>query len=234
MKVFCVRIGDKYGQEYEDYIERKLGSHYEVIWIREPIQDNVKLQWNKMYPMSLDLDEPVCVIDIDLLLINDYRKAFDYPVEKGQFLAMRAWWRDTLNPDYSINGGFLKYYPKDCNYIFDKFMSDPEHWQTYYIDTGITMGPVNGEQYFVEDSVREELELIHLPSSWAVRWLSDDDLPDNVYLEWQNHFTKKYKIETGNDYVYLGDFYDDIKLVHFTHAENLPHTWKHYQKHLYP
>jgi hypothetical protein len=230
MKVFCVRIGDKYGQEYEDYIERKLGSDYEVVWIREEmIPGQVKLQWNKMYPMSLDLEEPVCVIDIDMLLTNDYKQAFDYPIQRGQFLAMRAWWRDTLHPDYSINGGFFKYYPKDCNYIYDKFVSDVWHWQTHYIKNQVTMGPINGEQYFVEDSVKEKLELIHLPSSWAVRWLSDYDLNENVYLEWQNEFRKKYLNETGNKYVYLGDFHPDIKIVHFTHGENFPHTWKFFE-----
>lgn len=31
MKVFCVRIGTKYGEEYEDYIEEKL-SGYDVQW----------------------------------------------------------------------------------------------------------------------------------------------------------------------------------------------------------
>ena len=32
-----------------------------------------------------------------------------------------------------INGGFFKYYPKDVKYIYDKFMKDPNHWQTHYI-----------------------------------------------------------------------------------------------------
>ncbi len=35
MKVFCVRIGPKYGEEYEEYIEEKL-SDYDVHWINHP------------------------------------------------------------------------------------------------------------------------------------------------------------------------------------------------------
>ena len=31
--------------------------------------------WN-----ALDIDEPICVMDIDVLLVNDYEKIFDYPV----------------------------------------------------------------------------------------------------------------------------------------------------------
>ena len=72
MKLVTARIGNKYGSEYETYLEKKLPD-YEFIWAREPIQDNVQLQWNKMYGMNLDIDEPICVMDIDVLLINDYK-----------------------------------------------------------------------------------------------------------------------------------------------------------------
>jgi hypothetical protein len=45
MKIFAVRIGEKYGIEYERYLEKKLP--YEIIWIREPYHPEVTLQWNK-------------------------------------------------------------------------------------------------------------------------------------------------------------------------------------------
>ena len=66
MKILAVRIGDKYGPEYEKYLEKKLPSH-EFIWIREPYHPDVQLQWNKMWAMQLDIDEPICVLDIDIL-----------------------------------------------------------------------------------------------------------------------------------------------------------------------
>ena len=72
MKIVTVRIGNKYGPEYETYLEKKLPEH-EFIWVRKPIQDNVHLQWNKMYGMNLDINETICVMDIDILLINDYK-----------------------------------------------------------------------------------------------------------------------------------------------------------------
>ena len=175
MKIFAVRIGEKYGPEYETYLERKL-SKYEIIWIREPYDSRVELQWNKMWAMQQDIDEPICVMDIDVLLVNDYEKIFEYPVEHGQFVAMPGWWRDTKKEGYKINGGFFKYYPKDCKYIYEKFMSDVYGWQRYYIDNGTTNGPVNGEQYFVEDSVNERLELITLPDEWFTRWVTGTDI----------------------------------------------------------
>ena len=229
MKIVAVRIGDKYGPEYEKYLEKKLPNH-DFIWVREPYDDGVVLQWNKMWGMQLDIDEPICVMDIDVLLVNDYEKIFEYPVKRGQFVAMPGWWRDTKKNGYIINGGFFKYHPKECRYIFDKFMSDIHHWQQYYIKNGTTKGPVNGEQYFVEDSVKERLELITLPDAWFTRWVIDESINYGKNMtEWQIGLTSKYRSITGNDYIYLGgEFHDDIKFVHFSHALNKPHLWEDY------
>ena len=82
MKIFAVRIGTKYGIEYEEYLEDKL-SKYEIIWIREPYDPKVILQWNKMWAMQTDIDEPVCVMDIDVLLVNDYEKIFKDNLRRG-------------------------------------------------------------------------------------------------------------------------------------------------------
>ena len=84
MKIVAVRIGDKYGQQYEEYLESKL-PEYEFIWVREPIREDVILQWNKMYGMSLDIDEPICVMDIDIILTNDYKEVFEFPIKRGEF-----------------------------------------------------------------------------------------------------------------------------------------------------
>ena len=229
MKIIAVRIGDRYGPEYETYLESKL-PEYEFIWIREPIRSDVVLQWNKMYGMNLDIDEPVCVMDIDVLLVGEYKKVFEYPIKQGEFLAMPGWWRDTNKEKYKINGGFFKYYPKDCKYIYDEFMNNTDKWQRYYIDNGITNGPVNGEQYFVEDHVRQKLKLKLLPNAWFTRWMSSENngMTEKQYRTWQYNITKKYRDLTGNDYLFMGDFHSDIKFIHFTHMLNKPHSWKHY------
>ena len=233
MKIIAVRIGDRYGPEYEEYLERKL-PEYEFIWIREPIREDVVLQWNKMYGMGMDIDEPICVMDIDILLVGDYKKVFDYPVEPGEFVAMPGWWRDSYaKEDYKINGGFFKYYPKDCRYIYDEFMANTEKWQRHYIDNGTTTGPVNGEQYFVEDQVRKKLKLTLLPDAWVTRWLAETrtELTDKAYEKWQYNLTKKYKKFTDNDFIFMGgEFHEDIKLVHFTHMINRPDSWEYYSQ----
>jgi hypothetical protein len=229
MKIYAVRIGDKYGPEYEIYLKNKL-SNYNLHFIREPINSKVQLQWNKMSVMNLDMDEPVCIIDIDILLVNDYKKIFDYPIKRGEFLAMPGWWRE--DQSYVINGGFFKYYPKDCKYIYNKFMSNIDYWQNYYILNGTTTGPVNGEQHFVEDSVKEKLVLKTIPNSWVTRWCTDENvLAGKDHKKWQFKMTMKYNELTGNDFIYMGDkFHNDIKLVHFTNTINKPHLWEDYEK----
>lgn len=229
MDIVCVRIGTKYGPEYEEYLEKKL-SKYNIIWINEPYHDKVTLQWNKMWGMQMETDEPICVMDIDVLLINDYEKIFEYPIERGQFAAMPGWWRgDSATGQYKINGGFFKYYPKDCKYIYDKFMSGIHYWQKFYIENGTTTGPVNGEQYFVEDSVKEKLELVVLPNEWFTRWVVDEDIVSGNVDRWNYKMTQKYEQLTGNEYIYMGgEFHPDIKYVHFTNRFNKPHEWKDY------
>jgi|TARA_B110000046_G_C12904871_1_gene360236 hypothetical protein len=231
MDIVAIRIGTKYGQEYEDYLNKKLSKH-NIIWIHEPYHPDVTLQWNKMWGMQMDTDEPICVMDIDVLLVGDYEKIFDFPIKRGQFAAMPGWWRDTEKEGYSINGGFFKYHPKDCKYIYDKFMSDIRGWQSYYIEAGIAKGPVNGEQYFVEDSVKERLELVTLPDAWFTRWVTDESINYGKDMtKWQVQLTNKYRKLTGNDFIYLGgEFHEDIKLVHFTHRMNQPHNWEDYKK----
>lgn len=227
VKIICVRIGDRYGPEYEEYIENKL-SDYDIHWIRE--ETIGLLQWNKLEGMNWDTDEPVCVTDIDVLLINDYKEVFEYPIERGQFLAAPGWWRwgkhgDLVNGRFTINGGFQKYYPKDCRYIYEKFIDNPSYWMRYYIDNGFTSGPVNGEQHFVEESVKERLELKLLPDAWFCRMEARNTEDNTISL-----LNARYKMITGNPYMYVGGkFHPDIKFVHFTHRQNLPHNWRDFK-----
>lgn len=198
-RVFAVRIGDKYGPHYEDYINSKIPN---VTWIHE--ESIGKLQWNKLIPMSLDIDEPVVVIDIDMLFIHDYMDIINYPIQPGEFVSMPAWWSDAEG--YTLQGGFQKYYPKDCKYIYDEFVSRPDYWMEYYIKNGTTIGPVNGEQYFIEDQIRDKLKLKLIPETWVTRW--EHQMTDRLY--------KSLNLYYQADWLRLGgEFYSDLRLVHF-------------------
>ena len=204
-KVFAVRIGDKYGQDVEDYIESKISN---VTWIRDELP-GVKLQWNKLRVMNMNIDEPVLVIDIDMFFMNDYVKAIDYPIRRGEFLTARSWWKDTWNEKYSLCGGFQKYYPSDCKYIYDEFMRDPEYWSQYYITRKITVGPVNGEQYFVEDQVNKKLHLSYLPDTWMSAMCDKNDKKELARLN----------ALYPDEYLYLDKFNEKLKIIHFKNCD---------------
>ena len=146
--------------------------------------------------------------------INDYMDVINYPIQRGEFIAAQSWWKDT-DRGYKLQGGFQKYYPKDCRYIYDKFVSDPEYWMEYYIKNGTCDGPINGEQYFVEDSVNEKLKLKFLPATWITRWTRFGYYDKDFILEANLHYP--------GDWLFIGqEFHPDVRLVHFQQS-NTPH-----------
>lgn len=221
MKIFCVRIGTKYGPEYEDYINSKLEGH-DIHWIREPYHKWVPLQWNKLKVFSMDIDEPVVVLDIDKLLIHDYNEVINYPCAKGEFVSVPYWWNFN-GTSFKMSGGFYKFWPKENRNIFDTYMSDIPEWTNHYIKKGMTVGPVNGEFMFVQDHIQTELVL--MPDAWFTRWMSDPDISTKKIED-------KYLEITGNILWNGEDFHEDVKIVHFTRSTNKPHEWKEYERYV--
>lgn len=198
VKVFAVRVGDRYGPEYEDYLRSKIPN---IEFIND---DQLVLQWNKIRFFNLNLDEPVCVIDIDIELINDYWDLFNYPIERGEFLTLDPWW-DTNRISCGINGAFYKFYPSDTKYIYDSFMEDPIHWRHYFIKAGIKSGPVGGEENFVELKVKERLRTKFIPSTWYSR------MEENSTSEDIKRLNRKYP----GSYLKLDQYHPDLKLLHY-------------------
>ena len=195
VKVFAVRVGNRYGPEYETYLKEKIPN---IKFIND---DQLVLQWNKVRFFNLDLDEPVCVIDIDIELINDYMQMFNYPIERGDLLTMNPWWSKS-----EIQGGFYKFYPSDTKYIYDEFMSRPDYWRNKFIENNTKPGPVNGEEDFVYEVAQQKLKIKYLPQEWYTRFHEAELINLNM----------KYP---GN-YMYLGSFNPEIKFVHYNSREN--------------
>lgn len=206
-QVFALRIGHKYNQDVEDYINSKIPN---VHWIREE-KDNFRLQWNKIHLMNLDIDNPIVVIDIDMIFINDYMEAINFPIQPGEFLAAKSWWLQGNDVRYQLNGGFQKYYPKDCKYIYNEFKVNRKFWESYYINQGITKGPVNGEQQFVLDMVQKQLSIKYLPDSWFIKM--ENRLSDE--------YLRSLNFMYPHEWAFLNDeFHPDIKMVHFMHEDH--------------
>jgi len=234
VRIFCVRIGDKYDIIYEEYLNKKIEDiGYKITWIREPFDDRVMLQWNKLQVMQTRIDEPVVVMDIDLLLTNNYRELIEYPINDDEFLLLPAWWN--TSDKFAFNGGFQKFVPKNCNYIFKEFMSRPLYWQGYYIQEGMTIGPVNGEQFFVVEQARKQLKVKTIPDSWVCRWSSEEfinTVRNMSYEDYIRNENENYANICNGATLYDGvEFNTDVKLVHFTHTLNKPSEWKEYDSH---
>ena len=85
-------------------------------------------------------------------------------------------------------------------------MFDPHYWQQHYIKSGITIGPVNGEQYFIQDQVQKHgLKLKFIPQEWITKWHVSADT--NYIAEANNMYP--------GDWLYLDEFNEAIRLVHF-------------------
>lgn len=219
VKVFCVRIGTKYGREYEDYINRKLKGH-DVHWIREPYHPHIPLQWNKLKVFDMDINEPVIVMDIDKLLIHDYEEVINYPCKKNEFVSIPYWWNFNGTP-YKMSGGFYKFWPKYNKNIWNTFVEDIPRWTSHYIKAGLTIGPVNGEFMYVQEQLQSELVL--MPDAWFTRWVSDPGISTTKIED-------KYLEITGNTLYDGYDFHSDVKVVHFTNSMNKPHRWTEYDR----
>lgn len=195
VKVFAVRVGNRYGPEYEDYLRSKIPH---IQFLNEE-KEEFKLQWNKLHFFNLDLDEPIVVIDIDLELINDYQKLFEYEIKEDQFLTIKPWWNSK-----NINGGFYKFYPKKFKYVYNEFKNNKEKWEQYYIQLGLKPGPVNGEEDFVYDQVRNHIT--YLPKEWCTL----------MWENYDNEWITRINVNYPGDYFYLGNkFNSNIKLVHY-------------------
>lgn len=200
VKVFAVRTGNKYGTEYETYLKEKLPN---ITFLNEEKEGFIR-QWNKIHFFNMDIDEPICVIDIDITLENDYMEMFNYPIKRGEFLSMRSWWED--KGACELNGGFYKFYPSDTKYIYEEFKQNQRYWETHFIKSGLKRGPVNGEENYVDFMVRKMLQLKFVPDTWVTRMIPN---PSKEYL-------KDLNIKYAGTYCYIGAYNPDIKLVHYT------------------
>lgn len=201
VKVFAVRVGDRYGPEYEEYLKSKIPN---ITFLTTPEPDLV-WQWNKIHFFNYHSNEPIVVVDVDIELYNNYDDLINYPVSHGEFLTINPWW-DNNKHSCDINGGFYKFYPSDTRYIYEEFMDQPDYWRRCFIDMGIKPGPVNGEENFVSRIAKQKLKIKYLPDNWVTRMVP------NISNKHLISLTKKYP----GDYITLGGQYNpDIKLVHF-------------------
>ena len=192
--------------------------------IRIPfLKKNKKLQWYKVDFFSKDLfyrynliekaqSEAIIVMDIDLEIRGNIDFLFD-PFNQDEFWCSHRWWwrwREDINNEFALSGTMYKFEIGCFEYVADVFDSDIKYWEEYFILKGITKGPVNGEQHFVQKMLMDnKASIISFPEKHIIKW-------DNNNFSQQLKLEKAYREWSNNSYIDNNDiFHSDIRIVHY-------------------
>lgn len=173
---------------------------------------NKKFQWYKIDFFQKDFvkEKDICVMDIDVDIVGNMDFIFDR-VKKNEFRGTRRWWWEhkRVGTEYALSGTMYKFQNGSHQYVYNTFEADIEYWQEYYIKNGITKGPVNGEQHYVQDQIIQNTkEKSFFPIEKIVKW-NENDVRTQIEVE------KKYIEITGLDYLENGAFHPKVSVVHY-------------------
>lgn len=183
--------------------------------IKIPItKQDRKLQWHKLTYFKKDIidGEDIILMDIDQVVIRNCDFLFE-PITNKEFRGThRFWWRwreDNQNKKFALSGSIYKFKNGEHEYIVNEFEKDIEYWQEYFIRKGITSGPVNGEQHFVQKMLEDNKTNVSMfPEKYIVKWHKDD-----FYI--QTCIEHDYKKWSGNKYLLDEDWHEDVKVIHY-------------------
>lgn len=184
---------------------------------------NKKLQWykidffrksffynNKIIRKGDEVN--VIVMDIDLDIIGNVDFIFT-PFDSNTFVGTHRWWwrwREDINNEFALSGTIYKFKMGNFEYVADSFESNISYWEEYFILNGITKGPVNGEQHFVQKMLMDnKANVISFPEKHIIKW-------DSNNFSQQLKIEKAYKEWSNNNYIDSNDkFHSDIRIVHY-------------------
>ena len=227
-----LKKGPKYGTEDVNNIFKSLKKHttkpfkfycytdYDTEFLDEGINiiklenNDKKLQWYKLdfFKKGIVEEEDIILMDIDQVIIRNCDFLFD-SIEDNEFRGThRFWWRwreDKDNKKFALSGSIYKFKNGQHQYIVDEFEKSIDFWQEYFIKNGITSGPVNGEQHFVQSQLEiHDTNVSMFPEKFIVKWHKDD-----YYI--QTCIEHDYKKWTGNKYLLDEDWHEDVRVIHY-------------------
>lgn len=192
---------------YTTYDRSEFGKHIEVIPIEH---DDGRRQWHKVDLFNMMPDGDVCFIsDLDWTFVGDVTDIFNAPVERNELVAPYRWWTRYKGEGFTINGGLYKFIGGEFTYIPKVFHKSPRYWmQRYIIDLLIAHPPVNGEQNFMDETVRKH--------GGVIKYFEPRDAfgrrPKNMVHAVE--YNSLYQLEFGEDWVWMGDeFHPSIRMI---------------------
>ena len=230
--ILTLKVGDKYpssivNELYEGilnnstvpfkftcYTEDSSGLLLDIATI--PIEDShkYKLQWHKMKfhdpsLTNITKGEDCIVMDIDMKILNNIDEILTYPISKNEYGVTRRWYSDKQDK-CSINGGFQKFKMGYTKELYNIFSSNFRKWQEYFIENDLSIGPVSGEQNFIDMHIEEiGLKKNYLPDYWFSKY--HEKILDN-YLK------RRYRYFGKGPFMIGDKLNDNIKIVHYSRA----------------
>tara|TARA_A100001011_G_scaffold29004_1_gene28196 strand:+ start:3150 stop:3860 length:711 start_codon:yes stop_codon:yes gene_type:complete len=230
--ICTVLNGEKYGTEYVNKLYLDLKKHttkpfkfycytdYDIEFLNEDINIipiinlNKKLQWYKLDYFKKDIvdTDDIVLMDIDMHIIGNVDFLFD-KVKDNEFRGThRFWWRwreDKDNKLFALSGSVYKFKNGQHQYIVNEFEKDIKKWEEYFINNGVTIGPVNGEQHFVQYQLEKNKTNVSMfPEKHIVKWHNDD-----FYI--QTSIEHAYKKYSGNNYILDDNWHKDVRIIHY-------------------
>ena len=121
-----------------------------------PKESNIKRHWHKLkfFDKEFTGEGDIIVLDIDQVIVNDITEMVNYPVSDNELVSYTKWWT-TNKENIPINGGWYKFKAGSLKFVHDKYMENPEKWQTHYFNNRTVHYKYYGEQNFVYDTCVE-------------------------------------------------------------------------------
>ena len=186
-----------------------------------PKDSNIKRHWHKLkfFDKEFTGEGDIIVLDIDQVIVNDITEMVNYPVSDNELVSYEKWWT-TNKENIPINGGWYKFKAGSLKFVHDKYMKNPEKWQTHYFNNRTVHYKYYGEQNFVYDTcVENDTKITRMPGKWISKYDKDPD--KNL------RYNKMYMDSFDEPYMILGEgVNENIKIVHFANVWNNIHDNK--------
>jgi hypothetical protein len=156
-----------------------------------------------------DVNEPVVVIDVSWSIIKNIDHLIDTPVPYDSFLSISRWWRASDDP-LPISGGFYKFTPASCYYMWETFYKDPDHWQQKYKNPDHPFS-VQGEQDFVFEHASMKHKMVVAAGYKFARIMTQ--MGDEQYKFTLDSYGARYQQLFGEPYQIDGQWNDRIIMV---------------------
>lgn len=209
----------RFEQQLKDHININFKVHCYTTYDRSlyeqsieviPIQnDDGRRQWHKLDIFKMaPKGDVVFISDIDWTFVGDVTDIFNQQVNPNELIAPYRWWTRFKGRGFTINGGLYKFIGGNHQYVPDTFDERQRYWmQHYIIDRKLAHPPVNGEQNFVDETIRNNKGIL--------KYFEPQDAFGRSPIDHQHavEYNELYLQHYGHDYYHIDQYNDRIRMI---------------------